>query len=494
MTGPEPRGGEDFAVVERLAAGGLAVKTDSRLVAPGDVFVALPGRQDGARFIPDAVARGAAFVVARPGASLPPGANAALVRHPDPRAALGELAAAYFKTGQRQITLVGITGTNGKTTVAYLLEHMLAAAGRKVGVIGTVNYRWPGFSLKAPLTTPSCWQLHELISNMAAAGVDTVIMEVSSHALDQQRVAGLTFNLALLTNVTQDHLDYHGSMDAYFKAKARLFAEVPAADKVGVINFDDPYGRMLLSRHPRALGFGLVYPGTCEGPGLVGEILECASNGLRLALRFGDKRWELDSPLVGRHNAQNLLAAAAAGLALGLKPRQIKALSTFLGAPGRLERVVNPRGLDVFVDFAHTPDALENVLRTLDGLEFRRILVVFGCGGDRDRGKRPLMGEAVCRYADVAVLTSDNPRSEDPLAIMRDVKPGLAACAGVMEEADRRRAIALALAEMERGDVLLIAGKGHEDYQEIKGVRYPFSDAKVVRELIAGRGRQEPSA
>jgi len=487
MTGPELTAGEDFAEVKRLVAGGLAVKTDSRLVAPGDVFVVLPGREDAARYIPDALAKGAAYVVARPGVALPPGGNAALVQHPDPRAALGELAAAYFRTDQHKLTLIGITGTNGKTTVAYLLEHLLTNAGHKVGVIGTVNYRWPGFCLKAPLTTPSCWQLHELLSNMAAAGVDTVIMEVSSHSLDQQRVAGLLFNLALLTNVTQDHLDYHGTMDAYFKAKAKLFAEVPADDKVGIINFDDPYGRMLLSRHSRAVGFGLVYPGTCEGPGLVGEILECTSNGLRLGMCFGDKRWDLDSPLIGRHNAQNLLAASAAGLALGLKSRQLKALSTFLGVPGRLERVVNDRGLDVFVDFAHTPDALENVLRTLDELEFRRILVVFGCGGDRDRAKRPLMGEAVCRYADVAVLTSDNPRSEDPLAIMRDVKPGLAACAGVMEEPDRRRAIALALAEMEKGDVLLIAGKGHEDYQEIKGVRYPFCDAKVVRELIAGK-------
>jgi UDP-N-acetylmuramoyl-L-alanyl-D-glutamate--2,6-diaminopimelate ligase len=487
VTGPEHHIGEDFARVKSLVAGGLAVKTDSRLVVSGDVFVALPGREDASRFIPDALSRGAAFVVARPGAGLPAGSDATLVVHPDPRAALGDLAAAYFKTDQHPVTLIGITGTNGKTTVSYLLEHLLTTAGRKVGVIGTVNYRWPGFSLKAPLTTPSCWQLHELLSNMAAAEVDTVIMEVSSHSLDQQRVAGLNFNLAILTNVTQDHLDYHGTMDAYFRAKSKLFAEVPAVDKVGIINFDDPYGRMLLARHSRSVGYGLVYPGTCEGPGLVGEILECTSNGLRLGMSFQDKRWDLTSPLVGRHNAQNLLAAQAAGLALGLKPRQLKALSNFLGVPGRLERVVNDRGLDVFVDYAHTPDALENVLRTLDELEFRRILVVFGCGGDRDRAKRPLMGEAVCRYADVAVLTSDNPRSEDPLAIMRDVKPGLAACAGIMEEPDRRRAIALALAEMEKGDVLLIAGKGHEDYQEIKGVRYPFSDPKVVRELIAGK-------
>jgi len=467
-------------------ASGLMVRTDSRQVRPGEVFVAMPGRlADGSCYVPDALGRGAAFVVARSDAHWPVAAKAKLILHPNPRAALGELAAAYFQTARHAMTLIGVTGTNGKTTVSYMLEHLLGAAGRKVGVLGTVNYRWPGFFLESPpLTTPDCWQTHDLMSNMAASGVDTVVMEVSSHALDQDRVAGLDFNLAVITNVTQDHLDYHGNMDAYFKAKSRLFHHVPFEDKIGVINWDDPYCRIILSKYAPAVGFGLTYTNLGEGPGLVGSVLSCTGKGLRLAMAFGDQRWELNSPLVGRHNASNLLAAQAAGLALGLKPKKLLALKDFKGVPGRLERVENARGLDVFVDYAHTPDALENVLSALDELDFNRIIVVFGCGGNRDRTKRPLMGEAVCRYADLAVLTSDNPRDEDPRAIMADVRPGLSGCARVLEEPDRRPAIKLAVDAMRKGDVLLIAGKGHESRQEICGQKFLFSDVAVAREIL----------
>ena len=467
-------------------ASGLMVRTHSRHVRPGEVFVAMPGRNaDGNEYVPEALNRGAAFVVARNDAHWPNTARAKLILHPNPRAALGELAAAYFQTHSHAMTLIGVTGTNGKTTVSYMLEHLLSAVGRKVGVLGTVNYRWPGFFLEAPpLTTPDCWQIHDLLSNMAASGVDTVIMEVSSHALDQDRVAGLEFNMAVITNVTQDHLDYHGNMDAYFKAKSRLFHHLPFEDKIGVINWDDPYCRIILSKYAPAVGFGLTYPNLGEGPGLVGSVLSCTGKGLRLSMAFGDQRWELSSPLVGRHNASNLLAAQAAGLALGLKPKKLLALKDFKGVPGRLERVENARGLDVFVDYAHTPDALENVLSALKELDFKRILVVFGCGGNRDKSKRPLMGEAVCRYADVAVLTSDNPRDEDPKAIMAQVRPGLSGCSRVMEEPDRRLAVKMAVDAMQKGDVLLIAGKGHESCQEIRGRKFLFSDVKVAREIL----------
>jgi UDP-N-acetylmuramoyl-L-alanyl-D-glutamate--2,6-diaminopimelate ligase len=474
-----------FASLKAKVASGLRVWTDSRRVRPGDVFVALPGvRVDGTAFIPDAVERGAGYVVAGLDAELPAGAEARLVRHERPRQALGELAAAYFDDPSSKVELIGITGTNGKTTVSYMLEHMLSKAGRRVGVIGTISYRWPGFHLDAPLTTPDCWQVHELLSNMLDSGVDTVIMECSSHALHQERLAGLKFDAAVLTNVTQDHLDYHGTMDHYFRAKTRLFLDQPNENKVGIINFDDAYGRMLQHQLENTVGYGLKYPNTGGGPGLSGYIKNYDRKGLHLAMSFEGQRWEIKSPLVGRFNASNLMAAQAVGLSLGLRPRRFLSLESFNGVPGRLERVPNTRGLDVFVDYAHTPDALDNALSALRELDFKRILCVFGCGGNRDKTKRPLMGEAVCRYADVAVLTSDNPRDEDPVEIMKDIKPGLAACAGVMEEPQRRKAIKMALEEMEPGDCLLIAGKGHETYQEIKGRRYPFSDVEAAKEFM----------
>ena len=476
---------DTFMELRSTVAAGLMVRSHSGQVRPGEVFVAMPGSHvDGARFVRDALDRGAAYVVGRPDMPWPKGAKAEFVPVEDPRQALGELAAAYFDTKAKGLTVVGITGTNGKTTTAFMIEHLLSASGRKVGLLGTVSYRWPGFALDADMTTPDCWQTHELLSNMAGAGVDTVVMEVSSHALDQSRVAGLEFAAAVLTNVTQDHLDYHGTMDAYFRAKSRLFDELPSDGKACVVNTDDPYGRRLAERLPNAVGYGLLLPNAGQGPWLSGTVRSSTARGLNLSMAFGDQRWDLESPLIGRYNASNLLAAQAVGLSLGLKPRRMKAMAGFKGVPGRLERVENARGLDVFVDFAHTPDALENMLHEVRELDFRRLVVVFGCGGNRDKAKRPLMGEAVCRYADVAVLTSDNPRDEDPLAIMADVKPGLAACAGAMEEPDRRTAIGMALDEMRSGDVLVIAGKGHETYQEIRGVRRHFSDAEVVRELL----------
>jgi len=465
-------------------AGGLMVRSDSRAVRPGEVFVAIPGANtDATAFVPDALSRGAGYVVAKPGTVLPGGAGAKLIVHENPRRALGELAAAYFKTREKGLTIVGVTGTNGKTTISYMVEHLLASAGHKVGVIGTVSYRWPGFTLEASMTTPDCWQLHELVSNMAASGVDTVVMEVSSHALDQDRVWGLDYDVAVLTNITQDHLDYHKTMDGYFKAKAKLFDTMPKPGKVSVLNADDPYGRILLERTATAVGYGLRYPNTGGGPSLSGSIASMTSAGLVLKMQFGEERWELKSPLIGRHNASNLLAVQGVGLALGLKPRKLKALEKFTGVPGRLERVENARGLNIFVDYAHTPDALDNVLSSVRELDFDRLFCVFGCGGNRDKTKRPLMAEAVCRHSDVAVLTSDNPRLEDPRDIMNDVRPGLSGCTAIIEDVDRRQALAKAIAAMDANDVLIVAGKGHETYQDIGGVKHHFNDAEVIREL-----------
>ena len=475
---------------ELLAAvrAGLPVRAHSGKGGAGDVFVAGPGpKAAGAGFIPDALARGAAWVVSAPGVSLPEGARARLVTRDDPREALGELAGVAHGTARHAYKLVGVTGTNGKTTVTYLVERLFSAAGRTAGVLGTVSYRWPGFSMDAPLTTPDCLSLHEMLSRMDKAGVDLAVMEVSSHALDQRRVAGLAFDAAVLTNLTQDHLDYHHDMETYFQAKARLFRELPKDGKAWIVNHEDPYGLRLLEEGRAAgrdvLGYGLDTP-PAGMPAIRAEVRAMSAAGLDLAIDYQGRRFDLKSPLVGRHNVMNLLAAMGVGLRLGLPAADMQALADFTGVRGRLERVVNPRGLNVFVDYAHTPDALVNVLSAVKALGVRRLVCVFGCGGNRDRAKRPLMGQAVCRHADVAVLTSDNPRHEDPLAIIEDVRPGLSGCARVLVEPDRRKAIALALEGLTPADALVIAGKGHETYQQIGDVKHPFSDQKVVREML----------
>ena len=480
-----------------LVGRGLMVRTDSREVRPGEVFVLMPmaGERSGA-FLAQALGNGAAWIVAGPGVALPQEPSyepeARLMTVPDAADALGQLAAKYFRTHRQAMQVVAITGTNGKTTITYLLEGLLAAAGRKVGVLGTVSYRWPGACIEANLTTPGCWRLHELFARMSADGVDTVVMETSSHALHQKRVAGLEFNAAVLINLTQDHLDYHGDFEGYYQAKKLLFTGYPCTDKFKAANADDPYGQRLLSELPEAVGFTLA--GTAAPAGnrmLHGTMTSCTGKGVSLRMEFEGRCWTLDSGLVGAHNASNLMAAQAVGLGLGLNATDMQALSPFTGVPGRLERVANDQGLDIFVDYAHTPDALINVLRALRALDFTRVLTVFGCGGDRDRTKRPLMGQAVAGLSDVAILTSDNPRHEDPLAIMADVRPGLqnglasnATNLTIIEEPDRYTALCLAIAQLRPGDALLVAGKGHESYQQIGDVKHPFSDVEAVGRAI----------
>ena len=480
----------DFAALLTEVVAGTAVRSHSEKVKPGDVFVALPpvldvvrgaGVVDGAQFILTAVERGAAVVVAAHGTTLPAAVRAELLTVDDVRAALGELARAAYGALPR---LIGVTGTNGKTTASYLIEHLFASAGQRMGALGTINYRWPGHVQDALLTTPDCLTLHALLSDMCAADVDMVVMEVSSHALHQQRIAGLEFDAAVLTNVTQDHLDYHHNMEAYFEAKAILFRDAPKADKAWVINYEDPYGQRLLAEGgERALGYGLGTPP--EGVRVLkGEIKAMDATGLTLGVRWEDAEFTLVSPLVGRYNAMNLLAAMGTGFALGLNAEAMQALAEFGGVPGRLERVPNEANLNVFVDYAHTPDALVNVLSQVKALGVERLICVFGCGGDRDRTKRPLMGQAVCRYADLAILTSDNPRHEDPLDIIEDVRPGLSRCAEVRVEPDRRAAIALALAHAGPEDAVVIAGKGHESYQQVGDEKLPFSDVAVAKEIM----------
>ena len=448
------------------------------------MFVALPGTTtDGAAYIPQALERGAAIVVARPGVSLPQGATARLVAHPEPHLALGALAGAHYGTDRMALRLAGVTGTNGKTTITYLLEHVLNHAGHRAGVIGTVDFRWPGHAEPASHTTPDCLRIHELVAAMDRDGADTAVLEVSSHALDQDRVAGLVFETAALTNVTQDHLDYHKDMESYFRAKRKFFTDYLKDPAKAVLNADDPYGRRLLDEFPQALGFGLTVTDASHRM-LSGRILSSTGHGLVLEMAWQGQVWTLRSPLIGDFNASNLLAAQGMALCLGVPAQSLTSLESCMGAPGRLERVPDPSGRHIFVDYAHTPDALENVLRVLRGLDFPKVVAVFGCGGNRDRAKRPLMAQAVARWAHVAVLTSDNPRHEDPEAIMADARPGLAGAAAIVAHPDRRKAIALALERTNPGDALVIAGKGHEPYQQIGDVKHPFSDVTVVKELL----------
>ena len=471
-------------LLNRVAAG-LPIRTDSRLVEPGDVFVAVPGAaQDGADFVPMALEKGAGYVVAASAKNFPEGARAELVLTDDPRRALGQLAAAFNGTAKLPFPLVGVTGTNGKTTIAYLVEHVMASAGGKPGVLSTVEYRWPGESVPANLTTPGCLAIHSMLGRMVRAGVTGAVMEASSHALDQGRLEGLTFDAAALTNVTQDHLDYHRDMETYYRAKRRLFEAYLKNSTGAVLNGDDPYGRRMLESMPDALGYGLGGQGAAKR-WLQGVILSNTAQGMELEMRYDGGSWRFATPLAGAHNAANLLAAQGACLAIGFTPEQLLSLATCHGAPGRLERVPNSRGLNVYVDYAHTPDALINVLKALRKLDFGKVVTVFGCGGDRDRTKRPLMAKAVADWSDVAVLTSDNPRHEDPQAIMDDAMPGLAGAKQVLAHPDRRKAIAMALELLTPADALLIAGKGHETYQQIGDVKHPFNDVAVVKELLA---------
>lgn len=481
-----------------LRSGRTRICTHSGRVEKGDAFLCLPGagrgEDAGAEHCREARERGAAWIVAAPGMAFSAAreAGCVMVETASPADALGELCAARFGTDSLPFPIVGVTGTNGKTTISYLLEYMWKTAGRAVGVLGTVTYRWPGHAEDAPLTTPDCLSLHGMCARMRDAGVEELVMECSSHALDQKRVAGLPFSGAIFTNLTQDHLDYHADMEAYFLAKARLFLEMERLDKAVAINADDPCGRRLLERLAaegmRPVGYGLEEEPVPGSRHLRGILLSCTPEGLELEMRFEGESWRLSSPLVGAFNAQNLLAVQAYLLQRGFGARDFSRLEAFKGVPGRLERVPNRQGLDVFVDYAHTPDALTKTLEALRKAGFRRVITVFGCGGDRDRGKRPKMARAAAALSDVVVLTSDNPRTESPLAIMADARAGFAGSGEgvrIVEEPDRAEATRIAVSLMRPGDALLVAGKGHETYQIIGTTRHAYSDQETLRGILA---------
>ncbi|OGK81056.1 MAG: UDP-N-acetylmuramoyl-L-alanyl-D-glutamate--2,6-diaminopimelate ligase [Candidatus Rokubacteria bacterium GWC2_70_16] len=464
---------------------------DSRRVAPGDLFVAVPGlKQDGRRYVADALARGASAVVLEGPGPLP-GGPAAQIVVPSAREALARLADAYYGHPSRALTLVGITGTNGKTTTSFLVEALLRAAGHRTGLIGTIEYRIGEEAMTAGQTTPEAVELQSLLARMREAGVTGVAMEVSSHALALSRADGTQFDVAVFTNLTQDHLDFHGTLTEYRRAKARLFGLLAAGLKPrrrAVINADDPAGlSMVAGLDLPTLTFGMSPTATVHP-------IQVASgaDGIRLRAETPGGPVALASPLVGEHNVMNLLGAVAVGWALGLAPDVAgRALSAVASVPGRFERVEAGQPFLVVVDYAHTPDALERVLATARKLvgAAGRLGVVFGCGGDRDRGKRPLMGGIAARLSDRVWVTSDNPRSEEPEAIIAEIATGIAAAgpgaARHVTIPDRKTAIRDALGWAQAGDVVVIAGKGHETYQIIGSQVLPFDDRAVARAVLA---------
>ncbi len=471
------------------------VAIDSRHVRPGDVFFALAGRTtDGRAHVAEAVARGARAIVTEGPVDV--GGAVTVVQTATARRLLGVVAARLAGEPSRALTLVGITGTNGKTTTTYLLEGIWRAAGKRAGVIGTIAYRFGDETRPAPFTTPEANTLQALLAEMRAAGTTHVAMEVSSHALEQGRAEGLAFDAAVWTNLTRDHLDFHGDFERYYAAKARLFLELlPASgkpDPVSVVNVDDASGARLV----RSLAGRCVTVG--RGPNAHVRPVDVTStlDGTRGRLAFGDAEIPFTSPLVGAPHVENVAVAAATAWALGTAPEQIVAgIASAAPPPGRVERIGGP-GFTVVVDYAHTPDALERLLAALRPLTPGALITVFGCGGDRDRGKRPIMGEAAAHVSDVVVVTSDNPRTEDPARILADVEAGvhaagmppLAGRRGYVTEPDRRAAIDLAVGLARPGDLVVVAGKGHEDYQIVGREKRHLDDREEVRRALEARG------
>ncbi len=480
------------------------ITDDSRRIQAGSLFVALKGGQvDGHEFIAKAVTGGAAgLIVQRDLAACAPAASPAggaqgvpAVRVADTRRALGLLAGRLYGDPSARLTMIGVTGTNGKTTVTYLCRGILQAAGKQVGLIGTVAYLIGAERLPAAHTTPEAAEFQLLLKKMVDANMDAVVMEVSSHALALDRTIGCEFDVAVYTNLTQDHLDFHADMDEYFQTKLRLFTQLGAlgskrSPKRAIVNLDDPQGdRVRDACSVPVWTYAIRSPSDIRA-----EQVELRLDGTRFVAATPKGRFEVTSRLVGEHNVYNLLAAIGVGLHQGLSPEAIqRGIQAVPNIPGRFERVEAGQDFTVVVDYAHTEDALVRLLAAAQTLKTGRIITVVGCGGDRDRGKRPKMGRAAAVGSDVVFLTADNPRSEDPRAILQEVEAGVRDAVGRKETAqgfryevlpDRRRAIEAAVQEAKTGDIVLIAGKGHEDYQIVGTQRLHFDDREVARAAL----------
>jgi len=480
------------------------VTCDSRSVLPGTLFFALRGAAvDGHSFIPAAVRSGAAAVVLEDAACAPQGIP--WVQVTDGRAAMALVSAEFYGNPTLKLPLVGITGTNGKTTTTYLIEAILAAAGMPAAVLGTISYRFGTTQIEASHTTPESTELQAAFRQLADAGARAFVMEVSSHALEQKRVDGCHFDVAVFSNLTRDHLDYHKTMESYLESKLRLFSELmrPTAEKPqrrAAINMDDRYGAIIAARAAcPVITYGVEYHGDVQAVDVASSV-----DGLSGTLATPKGTIPFTSRLVGSFNLSNILAAASAGIALDLPLEAIQAgIEGHATVPGRMERVDNSRGITLLVDYAHTGDALVNVLTTLKELATARIITVFGCGGDRDPGKRPIMGRTAARMSDLSIVTSDNPRTEDPLVILAQVREGITPTGireytqqeltngfsekGFVMLENRHAAIRLAVRLARPGDIVLLAGKGHEDYQIIGRTKHHFDDREEAAQAFAER-------
>jgi len=462
------------------------VAYDSRQVKPGDVFIALQGvKAAGSDFAADAIGRGAVAVVADRPADSPTSVPWVVVA--DARAAMATIAAEFYGHPSRSMQVVGITGTNGKTTTAYLLRAVFESAGKKCGLLGTVTYSVGNEELPASRTTPEAPDVQRMFRQMVDAGCEACVMEASSHALVLRRVDATAFAAGVFTNLTRDHLDYHGDMESYFAAKKRLFEMLPPGAPA-IINLDDPRGESLRRTVSAPVSYAINKPAdVTPGP------LMLTFNGLEFTARTPKGDVHVTSRLVGRPNVSNILATVAAATALDIPASAIeRGLASLIHVPGRFELVSGSTDdVTVVIDYAHTDDALKNLLETARPLAPGRIITVFGCGGDRDRTKRPLMGAVAARLSDIVVITSDNPRSEDPARIIEEIKRGVPAASdrGAVTFAivDRTEAIQFAIRKAEPGDLVLLAGKGHEQMQEIGGKQLPFNEAAIARDALERR-------
>ncbi|MDQ0339218.1 UDP-N-acetylmuramoyl-L-alanyl-D-glutamate--2,6-diaminopimelate ligase [Caldalkalibacillus uzonensis] len=466
-----------------------SIELDSRQVTPGSLFVCIPGfRVDGHQFARQAVEQGARAILAQKPLDVP----VPVIVVPDTRRALAYVANCFYGFPTQKLRLIGVTGTNGKTTVTYLIEKMLEDQGLKTGRIGTINMKIGNRVQEVKNTTPESLHLQQAFHDMLEASCSHAVIEVSSHALDMGRVRGCNFGVAIFTNLTQDHLDYHQSMEQYKQAKGLLFSQlgngISEGDlKYAILNADDSASDYYMKITPAQV---LTYGIHSEQADIKASDIALSPQGVRFTVYYGTQQEKFDVPLVGMFNVYNVLAAVGAGIVEGLSLSQIReSLSKIECIPGRMETVEAGQDFTVIVDYAHTPDSLANVLSTARQLAQKRLICVVGCGGDRDRGKRPLMAQMAVKYADLTVLTSDNPRSEDPQAIINDMEKGLidtnVSQTKYTSIVDRREAIHWAINQAEQNDVIIIAGKGHETYQEIKGQRYHFDDREVAREVLA---------
>jgi len=461
---------------------------DSREAAAGHVFVAIPGfKADGAAFAAQAVDRGANAVVLEKDVNLPKDVTKVIV--PDARIALAELSSAFYGNPSRHLKMVGITGTNGKTTTSFLIEAILRKAGHKVGVIGTVEARINGKGLPVKLTTPESSELQELLSRMLKEGVTHVVMEVSSHSLELHRVHGVEFDVAIYTNLTHDHLDFHGNMQNYLKAKLKLFEKLGKGvkkDVTAIINVDDPYGKKIMTYVD---GNILTY-GAVNNANLNASNIETSINTMTFELQSFDSKFKISTILIGVSNAYNIMAALLCGKVFGLNYEQMKgAVEDLKYIPGRFERIEAGQKFPVIVDFAHSPDSLMKLLETVRPLTKGKLILVFGCSGERDRAKRPVMGDIAVKMTDFTFITTDDPHGESPDRIIAEIEAGVVGAGGesgknYRKMEDRRAAIEQAINMAQPEDLVVIAGRGHERFQDYKGTKVQIDDREVAREIL----------